>query len=361
MKTFSGFKKLLEACFLFLIAGIILECGKESKDMQTNTVVPSDTLAPVVSFTDPLNEDTGVSLATIVVASFNEALDSSASAATNFILKRDSVQVPGSVSIANGVAIFSPDSNLTPNTVYTAEIGPVTDMAGNQMTTPLLWTFKTGSFHDTTIPQVIHTFPRQGDTGVALNTSPTATFSEEMEVASITEKSFIVTQDTARIPGAVTFFEETAIFRPAASLSPNATYTATITIDAQDEAGNSVITPVVWTFKTGSIRDTVAPWVTYTFPRPADTGVALNINPLVTFSEVMDSTSITAMTFTLKQDTVQISGEVVYNGTTAIFTPDTTLSPTTAYTAAISMNARDLAGNQLKNAVTWTFKTGIKP
>jgi hypothetical protein len=293
-----------------------------------------------------------------VIASFNELLDSTAVTAHNFILKQGAAQVDGIVSYADGVAIFSPKSNLAPNTMYTAEIGPgIDDPAGNVMTTPVVWTFKTASVHDTTTPRVIYTFPNPSDTGVALNINPAATFSEEMDFMSITARTFTLRHDAFEISGRVTFNDETAIFTPATNLAPNTSYTAEVSVDVKNLAGNVMTTPVSWTFTTGSVHDTIAPQVTNTFPHQADSGVALNINPTATFSEAMDSASITNATFTLKQDTTQLSGTVAFSGATVIFTPATNLAPTTTYTAAISVSAKDLAGNSLKNAVTWTFKT----
>jgi hypothetical protein len=261
MKNYRGVIRLLEACSLLFIIGIFGECTKSptgSPNINPNSNL--DTLAPVIGFTDPLNGDVGVPLNVTVVASFNEQLDSTSINTSTFTLQHDSLLVDGVVSVANGVIIFSPDSNLTPNTKYTAKIiGPVMDLAGNQMTNSITWTFTTASFHDTTTPRVIYSFPNQSDSNVALNINPTVTFSEDMDKATILAGTFTLKHDTVQVAGTVTFNDETAIFRPKKDLSPNTTYTAEISVAAQDLAGNNVKVPMVWTFTTGPATDTTTP------------------------------------------------------------------------------------------------------
>src|SRR5207244_3248432 len=76
-----------------------------------------------------------------------------------------------------------------------------------------------------------------------------------------------------------------------------------------------------------------------------------------TFSEPMDSTTITTTTFTLQQGATSAAGTVSYAGTTASFTPSSALAPNTTYTATITTGAKDLAGNALANNLVWTFIT----
>ncbi len=108
----------------------------------------------------------------------------------------------------------------------------------------------------------------------------------------------------------------------------------------------------------GSTPDTTAPTVSSTVPADAATGIALNANITATFSEAMDASTITTATFTLKQGTTVVSGAVTYVGTTATFNPTSDLVASTIYTAAITTGVKDLAGNALAVAKTWSFTTG---
>ncbi len=101
--------------------------------------------------------------------------------------------------------------------------------------------------------------------------------------------------------------------------------------------------------------DTTAPSVSLTAPLNAATGVSLNANVTAIFSEAMDATTLTTVTFTL---TPSVSGAVTYLGNTATFNPTSDLAASTSYTATVSTSAKDLAGNALATTKTWTFTTG---
>src|SRR5439155_22783612 len=93
----------------------------------------------------------------------------------------------------------------------------------------------------------------------------------------------------------------TAIFPPSGNLAPNTAYTATIKTGAKDLAGNALASDFVWSFTTGSARDTSQPTVSATVPANAAAGVTINGKIAVTFSEAMDPSTINKTTFTLKQ------------------------------------------------------------
>ncbi|MDW7679530.1 MAG: Ig-like domain-containing protein, partial [bacterium] len=101
------------------------------------------------------------------------------------------------------------------------------------------------------------------------------------------------------------------------------------------------------------------PTVISTNPINAATGVAFNQKITVTFSEEMDSLTITTATFTLMQGKSFVSGTVSYAGTVATFTPLSNLTPNTTYTATITTMAKSLAGNSLANNYVWSFTTDI--
>ena len=73
----------------------------------------------------------------------------------------------------------------------------------------------------------------------------------------------------------------------------------------------------------------------------------------------MDPLTINTSTFTLKQGTTTISGAVGYRGMTATFTPAPNLTPSTIYTATITIGAKDLAGNALAASTVWSFTTDV--
>ena len=316
-------------------------------------------ICPVVSFTNPANGDTAVSVATKVTANFNEVMDA-ATIATSFTLKQGTTLIAGAVSYSGVTATFIPTNALANNTIYTGTITTgAKDPAGNALVNDYVWTFKTGISTDITSPTIIATDPINNATGVVLNKKISATFNEPMNPLTITTGSFLLKAGTTVITGVVSYSGTTAVFSPSANLTANTIYTATITTSAKDPGGNALQTNYVWTFTTGATTDNSFPTVTSTDPAPAAIGVDLNKIITAVFSEAMNSLTINNTTFTLKQGATPLTGLVSYSGTTASFNPSIDLLPNTIYTATITTGAQDLAGNALQANYTWSFTTGL--
>src|SRR2546426_506432 len=237
--------------------------------------------------------------------------------------------------------------------------------------------------------------PANAATGVAINGKIAVTFSKAMDTSTITKATFALKQGSnpkedddegEEVAGTVSYTGVTATFTPAGNLAPNTAYTATIKPRAKDLAGNALATDFGWSFTTGATPNTTAPTVSFTVPpltvsfpsvtagfarasaaaaanivANAATGVSINGNVAVTFSEPMDPLTITTLTFTLKQGTTPVVGTVGYAGVTATFTPASALAPLTVYTATITTGAKNLAGNGLAADFSWSFTTGVTP
>ena len=107
-----------------------------------------------------------------------------------------------------------------------------------------------GSTPDTTAPTV-SVSPATAATGVARDTTVTATFSEDMFATTIGGSSFTVSSG-GNVTGTVAFDALTniATFTPSEALFPLTTYTANLTNAITDLAGNALAT-TNWSFTTG--------------------------------------------------------------------------------------------------------------
>ena len=209
-------------------------------------------------------------------------------------------------------------------------------------------------------PTVTFTSPANLATGIPLNRKIAATLSKPMDSTTITAATFTLVGGGTNVAGTVTYnaTSNVATFAPMANLAANTTFTATITTGAKDLSGTSLALSFAWTFTTGATADSTAPTVISTAPASGATAVALNQKIAATFSKVMDSSTITTTTFTLKQGTTAVAGTLSYAGATATFTPTANLAASTLYTATITTGAADLAGNALASNFVWTFTTG---
>ncbi|MCX6120722.1 MAG: Ig-like domain-containing protein, partial [Ignavibacteriales bacterium] len=316
-------------------------------------------IPPTVSFTDPANNATGVGFNKKIAATFSDSMNASTITTASFTLMQGSTFVAGTVSYVGTTAIYSPSSNLAPNTTYTATITTsIKDLAGIAMASNYVWSFTTGAAAVIIPPTVTFTDPANNATGVGFNKKIAATFSETMDASTITTATFTLMQGTTFVSGTVSYVGTTAIYSPTSNLAPSTTYTATITTSAKDLAGIAMVSNYVWSFTTGAAAVIIPPTVTLTDPVNAATGVGFNKKIAATFSETMDATTITTASFTLMQGSTFVSGTVSYSGTTAIYSPSSNLAPSTTYTATITTSAKDLAGIAMVSNYVWSFTTG---
>ncbi len=210
-------------------------------------------------------------------------------------------------------------------------------------------------------PIVVSTIPTNGATAVSLNSAVTATFNEVMDPATINSSTFILRQGSVQVAGLVTYSGMTAVFTPAVNFAPNTVYTGTITTGARDPQRNALQENYVWSFTTGVAPDTIPPRVISTDPFDGETNVVISKIISATFSKVMNPATINTTTFTLRQGTTPITGTVTYTGSTASFTPASSLAFNTTYTATITTGATDMAGNALVSNYVWSFTTAPAP
>jgi hypothetical protein len=99
-------------------------------------------------------------------------------------------------------------------------------------------------------PTVTSTDPLDTATDVGVSRTVNATFSEQMDPATITAATFTLKQGATSLSGTVKYAGMTATFTPAAALSSN-TFTATVSTGAKSAAtGLSLAADYNWSFKT---------------------------------------------------------------------------------------------------------------
>ena len=211
---------------------------------------------------------------------------------------------------------------------------------------------------DTIAPTVLFTVPDDLAIDVPTNIRPTATFSEQMDPLTINDLSFTLMNGLESASGQVFYQDNTASFHLELVLDEDTEYTATITTAASDLAGNPLEMDYVWTFTTGMLDDQ-APTVLETSPLDLQGNVSVATELTATFSEDMDLLSIDDQSFTLMQGLVPLSGMISYDNQLATFIPDLALLDDTEYTATITTDATDLAGNPLELDYVWTFRTAL--
>ena len=215
----------------------------------------SDSVAPAVLSSAPADGAIEVAVDAILKITFTEPVDPATVNGTTVKIRSGDTEMAGTVRCAHDTITLTPATNWGFATTYTATIsgGPsgVKDLAGNSLAADHTWTFSTGQGPDIIPPVVTATSPISGTTGVSVNTTVTAIFSEA--VMNVTSTTFRLAADGVAVPGAVTTSGAAAIFTPSVPLAYNTAYVATVTAGVTDLAGNSLSAEAGWTFTTSGM------------------------------------------------------------------------------------------------------------
>lgn len=313
--------------------------------------------APSVLSSDPAKDATDVVVNKIVTVTFSEAMDPSSLNSTTFTINQETTPVEGTISYSGTTASFEPVTTLTAGTLYTGTVtmGAKSE-SDNFLENEFVWEFTTGDLTGATVASFS---PENNSEGVERNKKVTVEFSEEMNSSTINTSTFTLKQGETDVPGAVSYSGKTASFTPTEILAAGTVYTAMISTGAETPHGVELAGNIVWSFTTGDESDDTEPTIASTSPLTDAQNVERNVAIEATFSEEMDPLTLNTSTFTLKLGSTEIDGAVDYSGLAATFNPAKVLSAETVYTATITTEAKDLAGNALAANMEWSFTTGV--
>jgi hypothetical protein len=161
------------------------------------------------------------------------------------------------IYLYDGTNIIQITDNAYDDGYVSGDVAVEIDANGN-----LFWIGFDGSDHEvfmaTSPPSIILTNPANNSTKIAVDTIISAKFSENMDVSTITKNTFSVDNE---VSGSVSYDSDktTATFTPGTALNYDTIYTATITTNVMDLAGNSLPIEYTWSFTTGPAPDTTPP------------------------------------------------------------------------------------------------------
>jgi len=215
----------------------------------------SSSTVPAVTATSPADNDAAVALNNKVFATFSETMDATTIDTTSFtVIGAGEPALIGSVSLdaASNTASFTPNSNFTAGTLYTATLtSEVRSSAGVALAANYVWSFTSSTTEDNSAPTVSSTYPTDAAIDVALNRSVSANFSEALDPTSVNTSTFTLSDGGAPVSGVVSYSNKVATFNPASNLAASTVYTATLTTAITDLAANPLAADEVWTFTTG--------------------------------------------------------------------------------------------------------------
>ncbi|MGC4116391.1 MAG: Ig-like domain-containing protein [Myxococcales bacterium] len=230
-----------------------------------------------------------------------------------------------------------------------------------------------GNNTDQTAPTVASTTPKDGDLDVPLDRKISITFSEPVDLDTLSAADFELIEwwdgnpQGEALPGTLdTTGNPTILFVPAANFTVGDEFKFTVKAGIHDLAGNALAADYSFIFDAAWVEPSQAPQVKTVLPAAAATVVPTNSAVVVTFNRKMAQSTITAGTsVTLSAGGSSVAMQRDASGDPSfIFTPQAALTANTTYTLVVKGGAtgvKDEVGNTMADDFTSTFTTGTGP
>ena len=343
-----------------------------------------DTAPPTVTAFSPADAVTGVAVGSNIVLTFSEAIQKgtglieihSGSATGTTVATYDAAINTSNLTFSGNTLTINPTAALASDgTQYfvTFASGTVKDLAGNPYAGTTAYDFFT---LDTTPPTVTQFSPADAATGVAVGSNIMLTFSETIQkgagAIAIHEDSptgilLEAAYDAAINISNLTFSGNTLTINPTNLLATGTHYFVTLALGSVlDSAGNSYTGTTVYDFTTTPTVDSSAPTISSFNPADAATGVAVNSDIVLTFSEAVQKGSgaiaihsgsvdgLAVATYDAATNTTNLT----FSGNTLTINPTDDLVNSTKYFVTIASGAvTDLSNNNYLGTTTYDFTT----
>jgi hypothetical protein len=303
---------------------------------------------PYVVSTDPVNDTFGVPLGQDIVVTFSEPMDPLTLVHS---LTPPDVTLTPSWSVGDTVVTFTHVAPFNASETYRVFVDGA-DVDGFGLipgSIPNPWWFTTAG----ALPYIVDTNPMDGELDVALGRDIVVNFSEPMNTVTVScVPSPAITLTTAWSVG-----DTMLTLSHVTPFAPLTTYTVTCT--GQDVDGNDLVAgpvPNPWSFTTVTI---VMPEITDTDPPDGDIDVPLGQDIVVTFSEAMDTVTVSCT----PSPVITLTPSWTVGDTVLTLSHVTPFAASTLYT--VTCTGKDVDGNDLVPGPVpnpWSFTTvGVVP
>ena len=231
--------------------------------------------------------------------------------------------------------------------------------------------FLSATLPDTAAPLISVFNPTDGATGISVGSNITVTFSEtiqrgsgNIEIRLGSATGALVEGFDAASSGRLSLSGSTLTIDPTANLTNNTSYFVTFAAGSvKDLANNNYAGTTTYDFKT--VADTTAPTVSTFAPVDGATGVAVDSNIVLTFSEAVQKGAgkieirLGSANGTLVESfDAATNTRLVFSGSTLTIDPAANLANNTSYFVTFAAGSvKDLANNNYGGTATYDFKT----
>lgn len=325
-----------------------------------------DVTPPAVDSTTPANEATNIPENNPTVITFIEPLQAKSINSSSITvyegLLEGAATVAGKVRLSSDgyQLIFTPNDILADYTEYKAVIDGVRDRAGNPITTPYSFHYKTGNTIDITPPTVVDINPSDNRTNVAVNAVIGVRFSEAVHADSVTDQSVLVYDDVTgqQVQGVVNLSGggQSLTFVPNIALAVGRQHHIYLTNAIEDLFGNP-LSDAYYYFTTSFDKDATGPRLTGYSIGADQTGVPTNVQLQVQFDGPVSGLSLAGVELRKNGAVLAVARELSGDHKILTLKLQQPLLANTAYSVHVE-GVEDLSGNVLAAAQDRAFTTG---
>ena len=260
---------------------------------------------------------------------------------------------------------FVPDGLLSANTGYTLTIAGLSDVAGNELVT-FSQEFTTGisGVADEIRPTLAGVFPVNGATEIAADVVGELTFSERLNPLTLAENITLQRLDspTVTVPTTLSLSPDGFVVSvtPEQPLQGGIRYRYIVSTGVEDLSGNRYSgssIPSTFTVSESVPADTQAPMIVLVTPEDGAEQIGLDNPVVVSFSEVLDPSTISRDTISLFANGSRLFPSVFRSSDNRTVTLDVNLPADSEIALTVSGEVRDLAGNAVSDFSSG-FSTG---
>ncbi|MBI4604567.1 MAG: Ig-like domain-containing protein [Planctomycetes bacterium] len=341
--------------------------GNQGFSFTTGTA--ADAAAPSVTFVSPPDGSQGIGVNAPVSVQLTEPIDSITLQPQGLeVLDQEGALVPCAVLLSQDgrVVTFAPHAPLDPDEEHTVRVtAGVKDLAGNGLSPAVTALFRTAAGPVLDAPVVTRINIPNGVNDVPVSSPVIVEISRELNPITVSETTCTLTASGfGQLPAAVALSADRMriTLTPAMSMPVSRFVTLRVSGTVADDHGNELNggSQFASGFTTEFLPDSTAPAVVAVGPPAGTTGVPLNAQVLVLFSEPMDPVSFDAAALTVSAGGNAVAGAVslASGNTQAIWMPRLPLAAGTLHNVSLAGTVRDAAGNALGAPVASTFTTG---
>jgi large repetitive protein len=327
----------------------------------TGTV--SDGTAPQVVGVSPPGGVTNVGVNAQVRLRFSESINPlSVTGQSVMIMGGGGNIMPSTISFTsdNREVLIVPHSPLPEATQIAVKVEGVEDLAGNQVAAQTTQ-FTTGSKPDVNVPNVVRTNPFNGATDVPVNTVVTLEADKPVDPLTVNAQTFAVFDNTTSqaVDGTYSLSMDgrTISFVPNQPLGTGRSHSVGFSFRGMQDYVGKLLRGPNFSFTTSFAADATPPQVTGVSPSAGLTGVPINAEVVVQFSEPVQAFSADQVSLSASGANVEVTRSFSDSNRRLTLRPKVPLAGQTLHTVNIT-GVRDLAGNVLASPVTSTFTTG---